>query len=574
MDTIKLKPGALVDFYTEFKDNDAYYVDKTMFIAQVLENPCRVQLYTRPRRFGKTLSLTMFYTFVSYHDFLGKPFDPRPYFEGKKIMECDERILSRMGKYPVIFMSLKECCKPTFEESLQKFRREISECMLPSWKALEKVIETDGEKEAFYELLNLKGGKDTCEDSIRLLSKWVSLSTGIKPYILIDEYDVPLNTAYHYGYYEEMVSFIRSLFGNGLKTNSNFEKAILTGCLRISKESIFTGFNNLDVCAIDRDIGCEYFGFTVDEVKEMLRYYNLSDRYDEIKDWYDSYLFGSTYVYNPFSLVQCVRDLSIGAENAIRCYWANTSSNDIIRDLIIDHTECLDDVEKLLKGESIYKPIHDSMTYRDMKSFDDNVWTLLYYTGYVKSLSKRQIGDDWIHEIKLVNKEIHAIFPRYIRMLFNESVRKQNLSAFYQAIWDKKTDVIKDFINNILAVMVSYHDTKEMFYHGMMLGILSNLYQYEIKSNREDGNGRTDIVLRDDRERRAVVFEFKWCDDMDEIGSLPESALKQVRDNQYAEALHKEGYKTVYAVGIGFCKKTCEVEIVLFLWHLPIQKGI
>ncbi len=561
MDKNKLKPGALLEFYTEFSENEAYYVDKTMFIAQVLENPSKVQLYTRPRRFGKTLSLTTFHTFVASHDFLGRPFDPRPYFEGKKIMSCGEKIVSRMGKYPVIFMSLKDCGEPTFEESLQKYQRIFSECLRIYKKDIAKIINDEDEQSEYKELLSRRGSQSLWKDSLRLLSKWIEQSTGKKPYILIDEYDVPLNTAYHYGYYDEMVSFIRSLFSNGLKSNPSFEKAVLTGCLRISKESIFTGFNNLDVCSIDRDIGTEYFGFTADEVKDMLRYYNLSDRYAEIKDWYDSYLFGKTYVYNPFSLVQCVRDLTFGAENAIRCYWTNSSSNDIIRDMVIEHTECRDDLELLLKGQSIYKPIHEAMTYRDMKSYDENIWTLLYYTGYVKSLSKRQVGEDWIHEIKLVNKEIHAIFPQYIRLAFSYAVKKQDLSAFYLSIWNKNANYIKQFINNILAVMVSYYDTQEMFYHGMMLGIISNLYQYEIKSNREDGNGRTDIVLRDDNARRAVIFEFKWCDDMDDLETLPEVALQQVRDKQYAAAIHKEGYKTVYAVGVGFCKKTCEVTI-------------
>ncbi len=561
MEQKRLKPGALVDFYTEFKDNHAYYVDKTMFIAQVLENPSRVQLYTRPRRFGKTMSLTTLHTFLAFHDYLGRPFEPKPYFEGRDIMNCGDEILSRMGKHPVIFMSLKECCKPTFEESLNKFRFTFGDSMDAHHAYLEKGVISDQDKRFYSALNQLDCPQEICENSLKLLSKWIEQATGIKPYIFIDEYDVPLQSAYHYGYYDEMVSFIRSLFSYGLKTNSSFEKAVLTGCLRVSKESIFTGFNNLDVFSIDREMDREYFGFTKDEVMDMLNYYNLGNRYDEVREWYDSYLFGNTHVYNPFSLVQCVKELSIGAKNALRCYWTNSSSNDVIRDMVVEHSECRDDIERLLKGESIYKPIHESMTYRDMNSYADNIWTLLYFTGYVKSLSRREVGDDWIHELKLVNKEIHSIFPRYIREAFNHAVKKQDLSAFYQLIWDKKSDDIKQFINNILAVMVSYYDTQEIFYHGMMLGILSNLYQYEIKSNREDGNGRTDIVLRDMRDDRAVVFEFKWSDKLSEIEALPAIALAQVRTNRYAEAIHKEGYKTVYAVGVGFCKKTCEVAI-------------
>ncbi len=561
MDKNKLKPGALLEFYTDFKKNRAYYVDKTMFVAQVLENPSQVQLYTRPRRFGKTLSLTTFHTFVAAHDFLGRPFDPRPYFEDKKIMACGDEILSHLGKHPVIFMSLKECSKPTFEQTLQKYADTIAECCECFRKLEHSTKLQQNQRDIFMRLVLETASQNELERSLRLLSEYITIEYNIKPYILIDEYDVPLNTAYHYGYYDEMVSFIRSLFSNGLKSNSSFEKAVLTGCLRISKESIFTGFNNLRVYTIDSEMDNEYFGFTPDEVKEMLDYYNLSVHYDAIQDWYDCYQFGTRHIYNPFSLVQCVDNLTLNDPRAIRCYWTNSSSNDVIRDMVIEHTECRDDLESLLKGQSIYKPIHEAMTYRDMKSYDENIWTLLYYTGYIKSLSKRQVGEDLIHEIKLVNKEIHAIFPQYIRLAFSYAVKKQDLSAFYQSIWDKQADVIKQFINNVLMVVVSYYDTQEMFYHGMMLGIISNLYQYEIKSNREDGNGRTDIVLRDDRERRAIVFEFKWSNDMDEINALPNIALNQVRDNKYAEAIHKEGYQTVYAVGVGFCKKTCEVAI-------------
>ncbi len=558
----KLRPGGLIEFYTEFKDNHAYYVDKTMFIAQVLTNTSKVQLYTRPRRFGKTLSLTTLHTFLAFHDYLGRSFDPKPYFEGRKVMSCDDEILSRMGKHPVIFMSLKECCKPTFEENLLKYADAVASCC-KCFRRLAKLgnnFEED-EREAFKRLILETASQNELEKSIRLLSEFITIEYGVKPYILIDEYDVPLQTAYHYGYYDEMVSFIRSLFSNGLKTNPSFEKAVLTGCMRVSKESIFTGFNNLRVYSIDSEMDNEYFGFTPDEVKEMLAYYDLSEHYDAIQDWYDSYHFGSRHVYNPFSLVQCVDNLTLNDLNAIRCYWTNSSSNDVIRDMVVEHPECRDDIEKLLKGESIYKPIHESMTYRDMNSYQDNIWTLLYYTGYVKSLSRREVGNKWIHEIRLVNKEIHAIFPQFLSLAFSYAVQKQDLSAFYQSIWDKNADYIKQFINNILAVMVSYYDTQEMFYHGMMLGILSNLYQYEIKSNREDGNGRTDIVLRDDNARRAVVFEFKWCNDMEDIDTLPAIALQQVRTNKYAEAIHKEGYKTVYAVGVGFCKKTCAVMV-------------
>ncbi len=558
----KLYPGALLESYKEFQERNAYYVDKTLFIQQVLENPNKVQLYTRPRRFGKTLALMTLKTFLEKKvEYDGSLFDPRPYFEGKKIMDCSERILSRMGQHPVIFLTLKDCGKPTFERSLFNFRAILSEWFITFANFLDTDKLIQYEKQKFQAYLECRESQEDLERSLAFLSKMIVKVTGVKPYILIDEYDVPLQCAYLNGYYDEMVSFIRSLFSSGMKTNDDyFEKAILTGCMRVSKESIFTGFNNLAVYSISTEMDREYFGFTDEEVQEMLEYYDISEHLNEIHEWYDSYLFGNIHVFNPFSLVQCVETLSKGYKDPFRCYWVNSSGNDIIRELIRHH-ECRDDIEMLLHGEPIYKPIYESMTYRDLDSFEQNIWTFLYFTGYIKSLSKRQIGDDWFHELVLVNKEIRSIFPQFIRMLFYDTVKKKDLSAFYQAVWDKKADVIKQFIDEILFTMVSYHDTQENFYHGMMLGILSQLYRYKLKSNRENGLGRTDIVLYDLYQYRAVIFEFKWSDDIDTLLKLPEIALQQVREKRYAEGIHAEGYRTVYTVGIGFCGKVCEVQI-------------
>ncbi len=558
----KLYPGALLESYKEFQERNAYYVDKTLFIQQVLDNPNKVQLYTRPRRFGKTLSLMTLKTFLEkkvMYD--GNLFDPRPYFEGKKIMDCGERILSRMGQHPVIFLTLKDCGKSTFEEALDEFQYLFS-ISLDSFEFLHlSDFLNTSELEKFNRYLHEDCSKTEAARFLKDLTRWIVKATGVKPYILIDEYDVPLQCAYLNGYYEEMVSFFRSLLSSGMKTNDdNFEKAVLTGCMRVSKESIFTGFNNLAVYSISTEMDREYFGFTDEEVQKMLEYYDISEHLNEIHEWYDSYLFGNIHVFNPFSLVQCVETLSKGYKEPFRCYWVNSSGNDIIRDLI-RHNECQDDIEMLLHGEPIYKPIYESMTYRDLDSFEQNIWTFLYFTGYIKSLSKRQIGDDWIHKLVLVNKEIRSIFPQFIKMLFYETVKKKDLSAFYQAVWDKNADVIKQFIDEILFTMVSYHDTQENFYHGMMLGILSQLYRYKIKSNRENGLGRTDIVLYDMRDDRAVVFEFKWCKEKLELNCLPQIAIEQVRKLRYAEEIHTEGYKTVYVVGIGFCRKVCKVQI-------------
>ena len=558
----KLKPGALLESYKDFVDWNAYYVDKTLFIEQVLNNPNKVQLYTRPRRFGKTLSLMTLKTFLEKKvEHNGNLFDPHPYFEGKKIMSCGDRILSKMGQHPVIFLTLKDCGQKTYSGAINQFKKVFSNCFQEFEDKIAGVLTHPFDLEQLDQFRCGTSSDDNLCIALQKLTRWIVLATGVKPYILIDEYDVPLQWAYLNGYYDKMVSFIRSLFSSGMKTNDdNFEKAVLTGCMRVSKESIFTGFNNLDVYSISTKMDREYFGFTDDEVKDMLDYYDLTDHWQEVHDWYDSYIFGTEYVFNPYSLVQCVKNLAMKDEFAVRCYWVNSSGNDIIRDLV-RHQECRDDIEALLRGEPIYKPIYEAITYRDLDSFSENIWTFLYFTGYIKSLSKRQIGSKWIHELVLVNREIKSIFPQFIDILFTETVKKQDLSAFYQAVWDKKADVIKKFIDTILFNMVSYYDTLENFYHGMMLGILSQLHQYKIKSNREDGLGRTDIVIRDLYQYRAVIFEFKWNKDADQLPKLPQIALAQVRDKKYAEAVHAEGYKTVYAVGIGFCEKVCEVEI-------------
>ncbi len=558
----KLKPGALLESYKNFIDWNAYYVDKTLFIEQVLDNPNKVQLYTRPRRFGKTLAMMTLKTFLEKKvEHNGNLFDPRPYFKGKKIMNCCERILSRMGQHPVIFLTLKDCGWPTYSQAINQFKKVFAFCFQDFEDQIASVLTHPADLELLDQFRCGTSSDDTLCTALQQLSKWIFKATGVKPYILIDEYDVPLQWAYINGYYDEMVSFIRSLFSSGMKTNDdNFEKAILTGCMRISKESIFTGFNNLAVYSISTEMDREYFGFTDDEVKEMLDYYDISEHLSEIHDWYDGYLFGKNHVFNPFSLVQCVEILAKDYKDPFRCYWVNSSGNDIIRDLI-RHNECRDDLEALLRGEPIYKPIYESITYRDLDSFDQNIWTFLYFTGYIKSLSKQQIGNKWIHELVLVNREIHSIFPQFIDSLFYETVKKQDLSAFYQAIWDKNPDVIKKFINTILFNMVSYYDTQENFYHGMMLGILSQLYRYKIKSNREEGLGRTDIVLRDIQEDRAIVFEFKWCKEKKDLNSVPQIAIEQVRQKKYAEEIHNEGYKTVHVVGIGFCDKACAVQI-------------
>ena len=570
----KLRTGATLEDYRDFVERGVYYVDKTWFIREFLLDPSQVIMYTRPRRFGKTLMLSTVRAFVEReYDRDGNLVDKRPFFEGRKIMDAEPEILEQMGKYPVISLSLKDCDQNSFEHFSLRYKRIMADaakkhCYLKKSKYLETK-----ELSVFQKLIDAELDVFATADVFLSLINWIYRDTGIKPIILIDEYDTPLQWAHEYGYYEKVLPIMRSMLGAALKTNGNYTKALLTGCLRISKESIFTGFNNPVVHSILHEEIIEYFGFSHDEVREMLHYYELDDEYPEIERWYDGYLFGKNSVFNPYCLVLCLQailvskcDQQMGKTGSsigpYRCYWSNSSGNAIVNELIRKHPEYRSDVETLLAGGTIEKPIYEFITYRDLDHLPDVIWTFLLYAGYLKSIRTYKDADEKIFaELKIVNREVWAIFPEFISRFLSENIRSNDLPAFYQDLWDCKDEKVKTYLNKLLVSTISYYDQKESFYHGIMTGILSCIINVEVKSNRESGNGRPDIVLRDMQNSRAIVFEFKYSDSFALIKRDADLAMQQIHDKHYVEELLAEGYDTVLQVGIAFFAKVCAVRI-------------
>lgn len=569
----KLKTGATLEDYRDFVERGVYYVDKTWFIREFLRDANQVVMYTRPRRFGKTLMLSTVRAFVEKeYDRDGNLVDKRPFFEGRKILDAEPEILEQMGKYPVISLSLKDCDQPSFEHFGLRYKRIMADaakkhCYLKKSKYLEKK-----ELAIFQKLIDEELDVFVTADVFSSLINWIYRDTGVKPIILIDEYDTPLQWAHEYGYYEKVLPIMRSMFGAALKTNGNFTKALLTGCLRISKESIFTGFNNPVVHSILNEESNEYFGFSHDEVREMLHYYELDDEYPEIERWYDGYLFGKNSAFNPYCLILCIQailvskcDLQMGKTGSsigpYRCYWSNSSGNAIVNELIRKHPEYRSDVETLLAGGTVEKPIYEFITYRDLDHLPDVIWTFLLYAGYLKPIRTYKDEDEKIFaELKIVNREVWAIFPEFITQFLNENIRKNDLPAFYQDLWDCNAPKVAKYINKLLVSTISYYDQKESFYHGIMTGILSCIADVEIKSNRESGNGRPDMILRDYNNARAIVFEFKYSDNLAAMKRDLALAVEQIQDKAYGAELLAEGFEQVVGVAIAFFAKRSIVQ--------------
>ncbi|MBO4351196.1 MAG: AAA family ATPase [Proteobacteria bacterium] len=569
----KLRTGAVLEDYRDFEERRAYYVDKTWFIREFLQDPAQVVMYTRPRRFGKTLMLSTVRAFVEKeYDRDGNLVDKRPFFVGRKILDAEPDILEQMGKYPVIWYSLKDCNQVNFESFSLWMKATLARAARRHDYLRNSKKLGENEIKLFEEILSESLRVEEAAKAFVNLADWIYRDTGVKPIILIDEYDTPLQWAYEYGYYEKVLPIMRSMLGAALKTNGSFHKALLTGCLRISKESIFTGFNNPVVHSILNYERREYFGFTHEEVREMLHYYELDDEYSNITQWYDGYQFGENDVFNPYCLVLCLKailDEKCGIQKGLppssigpyRCYWSNSSGNAIINELIRKHPEYRSDVEALLAGETVEKPIYEFITYRDLDILPDVIWTFLLYAGYLKSIRTYKDAQEKIHaELKIVNREVWAIFPEFISRFLSENIRKNDLPAFYQDLWGCKDEKVKTYINKLLVSTISYYDQKESFYHGIMTGILSCIADVEIKSNRESGNGRPDIILRDYNNARAIVFEFKYSDNLAVMKRDLALAVQQIHDKAYGAELLAEGFEQVVGVAIAFFAKRSIVQ--------------
>lgn len=553
-----------IDGFEKIRTNDFYYVDKTMFIAELLQNWGEVNLFTRPRRFGKSLNMSMLKSFFE----IGSD---KTLFEGLKITQEKALCKEYMGKFPVISISLKSVDGLSFEAASAalrtvigneagRFRFLLESDMLDEEdkNAYRRLIRVEMESEASYAMSD-----STLTDSLKTLSRLLVRHYGRKVILLIDEYDVPLDKAFQAGYYEEMVSLIRNLFSNALKTNDDLQFSVLTGCLRISKESIFTGLNNLNVMTVSDPYFCDSFGFTDSEVKELLSYYGLENVHETVRDWYDGYQFGNASVYCPWDVIKYVQILLRDKEAEPENYWANTSENSIVRRLLsrADQTT-RDEIEQLVNGGMIVKSIRQEITYKDIEASIDNVWSVLYSTGYLTSRG-RLPGKRL--RLVLPNQEVKELFIELVKDWFRETTRADSsrINRFCDAFPAGDVSVIQEMLHDYLWDSISVRDAavrmnmKENFYHGMVLGLLQSQENWLVQSNAEMGEGYSYISICTP-ERTGIVIELKYADD-GKLESACTNALKQIEERKYSIGLERKGMKKIIKYGMAFCGKECMV---------------
>lgn len=553
-----------VEDFEEIRRGKLYYVDKTGLIRELLERGGKVNLFTRPRRFGKTLNMSMLkYFFETGSD--------RTLFDGLEISREQELCEQYMGKFPVISISLKGVSGRTIHEAKEMLRVIIGKEALRFQFLLESDCLSEIERKQYKALVNVDDtGVFTMEEvllenSLLFLSQLLHKHYGQKTVLLLDEYDVPLDKAYRSGYYDDMAELIRSLFGQALKTNNSLYFAVLTGCLRVSKESIFTGLNNFNVYTVQDVRYNGYFGFTDSEVRQMLEYYGFMGQYDAIKEWYDGYRFGGGLeIYCPWDVINYCDGLRDGSVTKPRNYWVNTSSNDIIREFIdMADTVARNEMELLIDGGSIKKEIHQELTYRDMHSSIDNLWSILFTTGYLTQCGVQD--DDWT-ELVIPNREVRWIFVRQIRQWFQEETRKdvKKLGRFCRAFEENDTSVIEECFTSYLKKTISIRDTsvrkemKENFYHGVLLGLFGHMDGWIVKSNAESGEGYSDISVEIEAKEIGIVIELKYAENARFEDACSE-ALQQILNRNYEEALVRDGMRTIHRYGIACYKKRCRV---------------
>ena len=560
----KLKKISIgVEDFKEIIDKDGYFVDKTLMIKKLIESNAMVTLFTRPRRFGKTLNQFMIRRFFEdERSEKGEKVDNAYLFEGLKIAECGEEILKHQQQYPVIFLTLKSAKQPTYALAYMELKKRISEEYKRHRYILQGEILTADEKARFEAISAIMDDDSLYTDALSFLSMCLAKYHEKNTIILIDEYDVPLENAYFRGFYDEMIDFIRSLFESALKTNPYLEKSVITGCLRISKESIFTGLNNLETDSVLHTRFGDSYGFTQEEVEELLAYYGLSEQLEEVKKWYDGYLFNDFEIYNPWSILKYVNDRKDHVTEFALPYWSNTSSNSIVREMVGEADEMAKaDLETLMAGGTIEKQVHEDITYGDIHQTQDNLWNFLFFTGYLKKVGERTVGNNLWLEMKIPNIEIATIYENSISYWFEQRMKQTDRSPLVRALETGDCEAAEDFINSQLADTISYYDYAENFYHGFMAGLLVNIGGYRVKSNRESGNGRPDIVMTESKFRgRAMILELKISDTIQGMEKKCEEALTQMKEQKYESSLEDDGYQPILKYAICFFKKGCMVK--------------
>ena len=556
-----------VENFKDMVKSGYYYVDKTLLIKELLDLKGKVNLFTRPRRFGKTLNLSMLRYFFEDSGDMEQNHRNKELFRGMRILDAGERYTGQMGKYPVMNLTLKSAKQENFETACYALQAEIASEFDRHRNFIEQGKEriTPTEYEQYLQIADENADEKQIRSALKLFSKCMYKITGRNTVILIDEYDVPLENAYFRGFYEKITDFIRTLFESALKTNDYLQFAVITGCLRISKESIFTGLNHLNIISVLDKKYSEHFGFIESEVIQMMSYYGVENRFPIMKEWYDGYLFGNTEVYNPWSVIKFLYDLYSDVNAFPRPYWINTSSNDIIRDLIVRaDRETKGQIERLLSGETLDIQVHEEVTYGDMHSDGENLWNFLYFTGYLTKVNEYFKEKYIFLKVRIPNIEVMTIYENTIRNWMKEIIKKEDFHDLYQAMEEGNAQRMTDILNGQLFRSVSFYDSAENYYHGFLTGILSQSENYLVKSNRESGNGRSDIMVKSPSLRgRSFILELKVSDSIDDLEVDAEKAVQQIYDKKYMEELREEGYRKIDCYGISFFRKDCEVRFGL-----------
>ena len=559
MSDLKRIPIGIEDFKVII-DKDYYFVDKTLLIKELIDNLAAVQLFTRPRRFGKTLNMKMIQRF-----FEKTPESNAYLFDGLAITKAGDKYMKEQGKYPVIFLTLKKLSCTTYESAFKGFKELIRE----EYTRHKEVAESENliakEKEIFTQFMNEEADELSYPSAIKFLSDCMYKATGTKVIILIDEYDVPLDYAWQNGYYDKMVSLIRSSFGDALKTNDSLEFACLTGCLRISKETIFTGLNNFCVHSITSTKFTKQFGFTESEVKQILDYYGLGNRMSDVKEWYDGYLFYKDEIYNPWSVLKFLMDANAAPDFECQAYWSNTSSNAIVKDLVQNaDLETKQKIEILINGGTVKAELHEEIVYADVQTKIDGIWNMLMLTGYLKPIKIESVDVMRVATLMIPNKEINFIYRGIISDWIKEEIRNpaNESNKVFEALIAGNAEELQSEINYWLESSISYFDAQELFYHGFMTALLAHKKDFLTKSNRENGDGRTDItVVSCPRRNIAIIIELKVAKTLETLADKADEALSQAVANNYDREYKLMGYKKVIKYGISFWKKTCNVRI-------------
>ena len=552
----KKLPVGLENFQ-EIEKSGFYYVDKTKLIEQLFENWSKVNLFTRPRRFGKTLNMSMLKSFFE----IGAD---RTLFDGLYISRNQKLCEEYMGKYPVIFLSLKGIDGLSFEAAKYRLTELIGvEAERFAFLADSEKL-TENERSKYRAIIHLVNGKysmdeDMLVSSLQTLSQLLCRHYGQKAIILIDEYDVPLDKAFQHGYYKEMVSLIRGLFGQALKTNDDLQFAVLTGCLRVSKESIFTGLNNFKVYAADDVRYDEEFGFTNEEVKKLLANYNLQEHFEKVKEWYDGYHFGDADIYCPWDVINYVDDLLSDPNVQPKSYWINSSGNDLVKRFIeqADITT-KDEIEQLIAGNAVEKRIRSDLTYDEIDNSIDNIWSVLFTTGYLTRLGK---ADNGVYKLIIPNQEIREWFNQIV------ANNRASIDKINQGFLEGKAETIQRELTMFLGETIRVFDTKarneekEIFYHDILLGILKNYPGWVVKSNRESGDGFADILLKPKNPDAGIIVELKDVRSLHDLNQACERVLEQIKDRRYDIELREDGRNDILAYGIAFCRKRCKVVV-------------